>query len=126
MADERRCGVCRPLGGPRQPWPAGLLHCSGRAISASLGMPRIVFAPAIQRHVAMPALDVGAATVAAALQAAFAREPRLRGYLLDDQGSLRRHVALFVDGVQVRDRRGLGAPLQDDSEIYVVQALSGG
>ncbi|MHA5861840.1 MoaD/ThiS family protein, partial [Pseudomonas aeruginosa] len=51
-------------------------------------MPRIVFAPAIQRHVAMPALDVGAATVAAALQAAFAREPRLRGYLLDDQGSL--------------------------------------
>lgn len=48
-------------------------------------MPRIVFAPAIQRHVAMPALDVGAATVAAALQAAFAREPRLRGYLLDDQ-----------------------------------------
>ncbi|EOQ80400.1 hypothetical protein K652_11316 [Pseudomonas aeruginosa VRFPA02] len=94
-------------------------------------MPRIVFAPAIQRHVAMPALDVGAATVAAALQAAalqaaFAREPRLRGYLLDDQGSLRRHVALFVDGVQVRDRRGLGDPLQDDSEIYVVQALSGG
>ena len=55
-----------------------------------------------------------------------AREPRLRGYLLDDQGSLRRHVALFVDGVQVRDRRGLGDPLQDDSEIYVVQALSGG
>lgn len=93
---------------------------------ASLCMPRIVFAPAIQRHVAMPALDVGAATVAAALQAAFAREPRLRGYLLDDQGSLRRHVALFVDGVQVRDRRGLGDPLQDDSEIYVVQALSGG
>ena len=69
---------------------------------------------------------LGAATVAAALQAAFAREPRLRGYLLDDQGSLRRHVALFVDGVQVRDRRGLGDPLQDDSEIYVVQALSGG
>ncbi|MGU1586179.1 MoaD/ThiS family protein, partial [Pseudomonas aeruginosa] len=55
-----------------------------------------------------------------------AREPRLRGYLLDDQGSLRRHVARFVDGVQVRDRRGLGDPLQDDSEIYVVQALSGG
>ncbi|MDG3670996.1 MoaD/ThiS family protein, partial [Pseudomonas aeruginosa] len=51
MADERRCGVCRPLGGPRQPWPAGLLHCSSRTISASLGMPRIVFAPAIQRHV---------------------------------------------------------------------------
>ena len=79
--------------------------------------------PAARRHAA---LDVGAATVAAALQAAFAREPRLRGYLLDDQGSLRRHVALFVDGVQVRDRRGLGDPLQDDSEIYVVQALSGG
>ncbi|AVR68800.1 TPA: MoaD/ThiS family protein [Pseudomonas aeruginosa] len=126
MADERRCGACRPLGGPRQPWPAGLLHCSSRATSASPGMPRIVFAPAIQRHVAMPALEVSAASVAAALQAAFAREPRLRGYLLDDQGGLRRHVALFVDGVQVRDRRGLGDRLEADSEVYVVQALSGG
>ena len=85
-------------------------------------MPRIVFAPAIQRHVAMPALDVGAAT-AAALQAAFARAALA---LPARRGSLRRHVALFVDGVQVRDRRGLGDPLQDDSEIYVVQALSGG
>ncbi len=89
-------------------------------------MPCIVFAPAIQRHVAMPALDVGAATVAAALQAASPASRACAATRLDDQGSLRRHVALFVDGVQVRDRRGLGDPLQDDSEIYVVQALSGG
>ena len=56
----------------------------------------------------------------------FARHPRLRGYLLDDQGGLRRHVTVFIDGLRLRDRRGLGDVVADDSEVYVVQALSGG
>jgi hypothetical protein len=50
----------------------------------------------------------------------------LRGYLLDDQGGLRRHVTVFIDGLRLRDRRGLGDVVADDSEVYVVQALSGG
>lgn len=87
-------------------------------------MPRVVFAPALQRHVAAPVHEVDAATVATALAAVFGIQPALRGYVLDDQGGLRQHVAVFVDGVAVRDRRGLGDPA--GSEIYVAQALSGG
>lgn len=89
-------------------------------------MPRIVFAPAIQRHVASPAHDVDATTVGAALEFAFAALPALRGYILDDQGELRRHLAIFVDGVAIDDRRRLSDPVGASSEIYVVQALSGG
>lgn len=89
-------------------------------------MPRIVCAPAIQRHVPSPQREVTAATVGAALEAAFREQPELRGYILDDQGRLRRHVAVFVDGCMIRDRRGLSDPVAPRSEIYVAQALSGG
>jgi sulfur carrier protein ThiS len=89
-------------------------------------MSHIVFAPAIQRHVPTPERDVPATTVGAALDAVFRAQPELRGYVLDDQGQLRRHLAVFVDGVAIRDRRRLSDAVDDNSRIYVVQALSGG
>jgi len=89
-------------------------------------MPRLIFASAIQRHVATPEHRVAAASVAADLEAVFAGHPALLYYLLDEQGRLRRHVAIFVDGRRIRDRDTLADPLQDSSEVYVVQALSGG
>lgn len=89
-------------------------------------MPRVVFAPAIQRHVASPVHEVDAATVGTALELTFAAVPALRGYILDDQGRLRRHLAIFVDGAALNDRRRLNDSVGSHSEIYVVQALSGG
>lgn len=89
-------------------------------------MPRVVIAPAIQRHVTCPACEVDAPTVGEALASVFALHPMLRGYLLDDQGSLRRHIAVFIDGVALRDRRRLDEAVPIDGEIYVAQALSGG
>ena len=65
-------------------------------------------------------------SVAEALQAAFDAQPLLRGYVLDDQGAVRRHVVVFVDGVAVVDRERLSDAVQPGSEIFVMQALSGG
>ena len=89
-------------------------------------MIQLSFGSALQRHVPCPPLAVEAGTVREALERAFAREPRLRGYLLDDQGALRRHMAVFVNGRAVQDRRGLSDTLPGDGEIAVIQALSGG
>ena len=89
-------------------------------------MVQLSFSSALQRHVPCPPLELEAATVREALEGAFAREPRLRGYLLDDQGALRKHMAVFVDGKAVQDRRGLADPVRAGSEIAVIQALSGG
>jgi hypothetical protein len=44
----------------------------------------------------------------------------------DDQGALRRHVAVYVNGRLVDDRVGLTDPVGPHDEIYVFQALSGG
>ena len=60
------------------------------------------------------------------MYAAFAKNPRLRGYVLDDQGALRRHVIVFVGGEAVVDRVRLSDAAPADSEIAVLQALSGG
>ena len=62
----------------------------------------------------------------AVLGVVFSENPRLRGYVLDDQGRLRKHVAVFVDGKLVEDREALSDAVRDDSEIFVMQALSGG
>jgi sulfur-carrier protein len=56
----------------------------------------------------------------------FAAQPRLRGYVLDDQGAVRRHVAIYLNGQPVADRIGLTDPVRPQDEIYVFQALSGG
>jgi hypothetical protein len=89
-------------------------------------VPRVTFTSNLARLVDAPALVVSGATVREALEAVFARNPRLRGYVLDDQGGLRRHVVVFVGGETVVDRTRLTDPVDEKSEISVLQALSGG
>jgi hypothetical protein len=89
-------------------------------------MVRVTFPAVLSRHVACPPLQVAGGTVRAALDAAFAARPDLRGYVLDDQGALRQHMALFVDGVPLRDRRSLSDTIAADTALDILQALSGG
>lgn len=65
-------------------------------------------------------------TVGAVLAGALSGRDQLRSYIFDDQGRLRRHVMVFVDGEMVIDRLGLAEPVKPDSDVYVMQALSGG
>jgi len=46
--------------------------------------------------------------------------------VLDEQGHLRKHVVIFVDGQRVRDRERLDDTVRESSEVYVMQALTGG
>jgi sulfur carrier protein ThiS len=89
-------------------------------------MPRISFTSNLQRHLACPPAEVAGATVADALDRVFAGNPRLRSYLLDDQGRLRKHVAVYVNQQPVRDRDGLSDPVDGADEVFVFQALTGG
>ena len=89
-------------------------------------MPRVVFTSNLQRHVACPEREVDGATVAAALDAVFAQAPQVREYVLDEQGHVRKHVAIYVDGTRIVDRARLTDAVAPASEICVLQALSGG
>ena len=54
------------------------------------------------------------------------RLPGLRSYVVNDAGSLRRHVNVFVDGEPVADRAALSDALRPGSTVHILQALSGG
>jgi hypothetical protein len=56
----------------------------------------------------------------------FRTHDRARGYVLDDQGSLRRHMAIFIDGNQIEDRDTLSDPVPAGAVVDIIQALSGG
>jgi len=88
-------------------------------------MAKVSFTSALQRFLPTHSAQVEAETVATALAAVFASRPALRGYVLDDQGVLRRHVAVYINGTAVLDRVRLTDPVAPHDEIYVFQALSG-
>ncbi|WP_374585077.1 MoaD/ThiS family protein [Pseudoduganella sp.] len=85
-------------------------------------MAQIIFTQQLARFLPVPTLETQAATLRAALDGAFAANPRLGAYVLDEQGRLRANVVVFIDG----KRCGLDEPVRADSQIYVLQALSGG
>ena len=89
-------------------------------------MVEVVFAKAFRRHVDCPADSVTGATVREVLDAYFASHPPTRGYVLDDVGAVRKHVAVFHNDDLIGDRVGLSDPIHDGDRIHVFQALSGG
>lgn len=89
-------------------------------------MARVVFTSHLQRHFPCPAVEAGGRTVREVLDAVFADNRVARGYVLDDQAALRKHVAVFVDGLRISDRAGLSDAVPENGEVYVMQALSGG
>jgi sulfur-carrier protein len=86
----------------------------------------VSFTPNIQRHVSCPTSTVEGETVRQVLDAVFELNPRARRYVLDDQGAVRSHMVVFVDGRQMRDRQNLSDRVAPNAEVYIAQALSGG
>lgn len=89
-------------------------------------MARLIFTQQLARFTAVPQVDTAAATLRAGLETAFAANPLLRGYVLDEQGHLRENVVIFIDGRRCQERVGMADPIRPDSTVHILQALSGG
>jgi molybdopterin synthase sulfur carrier subunit len=89
-------------------------------------MAKIVFTQQLRRFTDLPEVDAAASMLRDAMETAFGANPRLRCYLLDEQGHLRPNVAIFIDGRRVRDHVRLDDALEPNSIVHVLQALSGG
>ena len=89
-------------------------------------MPRVVFTGNLQRHISCPPCAVAGRSVRQALDEAFTLYPGARGYVLDEHGSLRAHMVVFVDGQAISDRRTLSDAVDENAEVFIMQALSGG
>jgi molybdopterin synthase sulfur carrier subunit len=71
-------------------------------------------------------IEIEGETVGRVLERLFAENDSTRNYVLDEQGQLRKHVCIFLDGERLAHESALAAPIAANSEIYVMQALSGG
>ena len=89
-------------------------------------MPKLACTPHLRAVGPTTARDYAGANLGELLDAAARDYPRLKAYVLDDQGRLRRHIAVFIDGTMRPREAALGLPLTGQSEVYVFQALSGG
>jgi sulfur-carrier protein len=89
-------------------------------------MPKVQFTGHLQRFMDVPTAEADGTTLRAVLDSVFRDNARLRSYVLDEQGALRKHVTVFINGRMLGDRSGLSDAVAPTDEIYVLQALSGG
>ena len=89
-------------------------------------MPQVRFTQNIQRHVVCPPRSVKGQTLREVLDQYFLEHPGARGYVLDDQGVLRKHMAIFINGRPLPNRDSLNHAVPADGTVDVMQALSGG
>jgi len=89
-------------------------------------MPRVTFTDTLQRHVACPPTEAAGQTVREVLDRVFEQYPRVRSYVVNEQGELRKHMAIFLNGAMIKDKMGLSDPVEPTTELYIMQALSGG
>ena len=52
--------------------------------------------------------------------------PGIQNYIVDERGALRKHVNIFIDGELIKDREQLTDAFMENSEVFIMQALSGG
>ena len=71
-------------------------------------------------------LAVAAPSVRVAIEQLERRHPSLYRSICDETGSVRRHVNLFVNTSNVRDREGLDTALVPGDVITILPAVSGG
>ena len=93
---------------------------------ATVHLPAALSAYAEQRrHLDVPLPPEGA-TVAALLDALGSAHPGVRQRVQDEQGALRPHVNVFVNGESIRYLDGVETPVGDGDEVWILPAVSGG
>jgi hypothetical protein len=97
------------------------------AVTQPSAMPTVYFTRHLLRFFPyLTTTEVEASTVAEVVAALEHRHRGLADYLVDERGALRKHVNIFVGDELVRDRDTLSDPVTPNSQIHIIQALSGG
>ena len=90
-------------------------------------MATVKFTQALKRfYPTLGSLNIEADRVDIVLEKIEEKYPGISSYILDEQGRLRKHVNIFVNGQMITDRDNQSDVLTADSEVFIMQALSGG
>ena len=90
-------------------------------------MPLVKFTKNLQRFFPnLETVQVDGEDIAAVVGALDELYPGLAAYLVDDQGTLRQHVNIFIGEDLIQDPKTLSDKVKDEDQVYILQALSGG
>jgi molybdopterin converting factor small subunit len=101
-------------------------NTSSRGQNKGFAMARIVCTSRLEHVGPGKSVDYPVSTVRELLQAVAVDYPALNNYVLDDQGKVRKHVAIFIGGTLQAKHSVLEQTLAAEDEVYIMQALSGG
>ena len=90
-------------------------------------MPKVKFTSALKPFFpTLTEVELEGSTVHEVLAKVEGQFPGISSYLVDDTGSLRKHVNIFVQGDLIKDRNHLSDAVKKSDELLIFQALSGG
>lgn len=90
-------------------------------------MATVHFTTALERFVpGLESIEVTGYTIREVVEEMERHFPGVSGYVLEENGALRRHVNIFINDHGIEDRRHLSDTVAGDDEIHIIQALSGG
>lgn len=84
---------------------------------------KVLIPSALRSYTERSQTDARGTTLAALLLDLDRQYVGIRFRMIDEQDRIRRHIRIFVNGVQTHD---LAQPLAETDEVVIVQALSGG
>lgn len=70
--------------------------------------------------------EANGSTVVELIDNILARYPALKPHLFDENGELRRHFNIFVNGAHVRDLNGMETNLREDDRVVLMASAAGG
>ena len=71
-------------------------------------------------------VDLGATTVTQLFDQLGTQLPILERRVRDEQAEVRRHVNVYVDGIDIRTLAGGDTPVPDGALVQIIAAVSGG
>tara|TARA_Y100000590_G_scaffold174165_1_gene199194 strand:+ start:2238 stop:3650 length:1413 start_codon:yes stop_codon:yes gene_type:complete len=71
-------------------------------------------------------IEVNGSNVRDVLEELFQAHPDIKNHLIEEDGSLRNFVNIFIGGEDIRQKGGMDAPVSDGADIRIIPSIAGG
>ena len=91
-----------------------------------MSLVKVTLTANLQKYFPRAKFEIEASSVKQVLEKMDEERPLFSRYVLEDNGAIRKHVNIFVDGEVVRDKSHVNIALKSGAQVHIMQALSGG
>lgn len=89
-------------------------------------MVKVALTANLQKYYPEAKFEISASTLRELLRKMDEKQPFFSRYILEDDGAIRKHVNVFINGNIHSDKRNIDVKLAPGTQVHIMQALSGG